>query len=77
MDALADPLDRVAADTGPFRVVRVDRDGEVGLAKAYGLADRGRGVAYTWPGPTDRSKGGGDGQNSGAQGGGLDELAGP
>jgi hypothetical protein len=40
MDALADPVDRVATDTGLSGVVRVDRDSEVRLAEAYGLADR-------------------------------------
>jgi CubicO group peptidase (beta-lactamase class C family) len=47
MDALADPVERVAADTGSSGVVRVDRDGEVRLAKADGLAHRGWGVAST------------------------------
>jgi CubicO group peptidase (beta-lactamase class C family) len=47
MDALADPMERVAADTGSSGVVRVDRDGEVRLAKAYGLAYRGWGAANT------------------------------
>jgi CubicO group peptidase (beta-lactamase class C family) len=47
MDALADPVERVAAETGFSGVVRVDRDGEVRLAKAYGLAHRGWGVANT------------------------------
>jgi hypothetical protein len=41
MDALADPVERVAADAGFAGVVRVDRDGKVWLAKAYGLAHRG------------------------------------
>jgi CubicO group peptidase (beta-lactamase class C family) len=44
---LEDSVDRVAADTGFSGVVRVDRDGEVRLAKAYGLAHRGWGVANT------------------------------
>jgi hypothetical protein len=47
MDALADPVERVAADTGFSSVVPVDRDDEVRLAKAYGLAHRGWGVANT------------------------------
>jgi CubicO group peptidase (beta-lactamase class C family) len=47
MDALEDAVDRVAADTGFAGVVRVDRDGQVRLAKAYGLAHRGWGVANT------------------------------
>ncbi len=40
-------MERVAAETGFSGVVRVDRDGEVRLAKAYGLAHRGWGVANT------------------------------
>ena len=47
MDARADLVDRVAADTELSGVVRVDRYGEVRLAEAYGLADRGWGVANT------------------------------
>jgi CubicO group peptidase (beta-lactamase class C family) len=47
MDALADPVERIAADTWFSGVVRVDWDGEVRLAKAYGLAHRGWGVANT------------------------------
>jgi CubicO group peptidase (beta-lactamase class C family) len=47
MDALADPVERVAADTGFSGVVRVDRDGEVRLAKAYGLAHRRWAAANT------------------------------
>jgi CubicO group peptidase (beta-lactamase class C family) len=47
MDALADPVERVAADTGFSSVVPVDRDGEVRLAKAYGLAHRGWALANT------------------------------
>jgi CubicO group peptidase (beta-lactamase class C family) len=45
MDAMEDQVDRVAAATGFSGVVRVDRDGEVRLARAYGLAHRGWGVA--------------------------------
>jgi hypothetical protein len=47
MDALADPVERVAADTGFSSVVPVDRDDEVRLAKAYGLAHRGWALANT------------------------------
>ena len=47
MDRPDDSVDRVAADTGFSGVVRVDRDGEVALARAYGLAHRGWGVANT------------------------------
>jgi hypothetical protein len=38
MDALTDPVERVATDTGLSSVGRVDRDGEVRPAMAYGLA---------------------------------------
>jgi CubicO group peptidase (beta-lactamase class C family) len=44
---LEESVDRVAADTGFSGTVRVDRDGEVRLAKAYGLAHRGWGIANT------------------------------
>jgi CubicO group peptidase (beta-lactamase class C family) len=47
MDALADPVERVAADTGFSSLVPVDRDDEVRLAKAYGLAHRGWALANT------------------------------
>jgi len=40
-------VERVAAGTGFSGVVRVDLDGEVRLAKAYGLAHRCWGVADT------------------------------
>jgi CubicO group peptidase (beta-lactamase class C family) len=39
------PVDQVAAETGFSGVVRVDRDGGVQLARAYGLAHRGCGLA--------------------------------
>jgi CubicO group peptidase (beta-lactamase class C family) len=44
---LEESVDRVAADTGFSGTVRADRDGEVRLAKAYGLAHRGWGIANT------------------------------
>src|SRR5262245_14915254 len=47
MDDLRDAIDARAAETGFSGVVRVDRDGAIELARAYGLADRGRGVANT------------------------------
>jgi CubicO group peptidase (beta-lactamase class C family) len=40
-------IDRIAAETGFSGVVCVDRGGEVELAKAYGLAHRGWGIANT------------------------------
>jgi CubicO group peptidase (beta-lactamase class C family) len=43
MPALADEIDALAAE-GFSGVVRVDRDGETGFAKAYGLADRAHGI---------------------------------
>jgi CubicO group peptidase (beta-lactamase class C family) len=45
MSRLEESVDRIAAETGFSGVVRVDRDGEVELAKAYGLAHRGYGIA--------------------------------
>jgi CubicO group peptidase (beta-lactamase class C family) len=42
---LEDSVDRVAAETGFSGVVRVDRGGDVPLAKAYGLAHRGCQIA--------------------------------
>jgi CubicO group peptidase (beta-lactamase class C family) len=47
MSQLEDSVDRVAAETGFSGVVRVDRDEDVLLARAYGLAHRGCGVANT------------------------------
>jgi CubicO group peptidase (beta-lactamase class C family) len=47
MDALEDEVDRVAAETGFSGVVRVDRGDQMELAKAYGMAYRGLGVANT------------------------------
>ena len=44
MDDLEASVDRVAVATGFSGVVRVDRDGRVELAKAYGLAHRGWGI---------------------------------
>jgi CubicO group peptidase (beta-lactamase class C family) len=44
---LEDAIDRVAAETGFSGVVRVDRGGDVQLAKAYGLAHRACGTANT------------------------------
>jgi CubicO group peptidase (beta-lactamase class C family) len=45
VNQLQDSVDRVAAETGFSGVVRVDRDGGVRLAKAYGLAHRGCRIA--------------------------------
>ena len=47
MGHLEEPVDKVAAETGFSGVVRVDRGDQVELAKAYGLAHRGHGVANT------------------------------
>ena len=47
MLALEDSIDRIAAATGFSGVVRVDRDGRTEMAKAYGFAHRGLGVANT------------------------------
>jgi CubicO group peptidase (beta-lactamase class C family) len=44
---LEDGVDRLAAETGFSGVVRVDRGGVIELAKAYGLAHRGAGLANT------------------------------
>ena len=44
MAALDESIDSIAEATGFSGVVRVDRDGEIELAKAYGLADRGHGI---------------------------------
>ena len=44
---LAESVDRVAAAGRVSGVVRVDRDGEVALARAYGTAHRGYGIANT------------------------------
>jgi len=40
-------VDEIAAATDFSGVVRIDRDGEIELAKAYGLADRGHEIANT------------------------------
>ena len=45
MNGLEASVDRIAAETRFSGVVRVDRSGDVQLAKAYGLAHRGHGVA--------------------------------
>jgi CubicO group peptidase (beta-lactamase class C family) len=45
VEDLAGAVDQVAARTGFSGVVRVDRDGRMVLAKAYGLAHRGYSVA--------------------------------
>jgi CubicO group peptidase (beta-lactamase class C family) len=45
MSRLEESIDRIAAETGFSGVVRVDRGGEVELAKAYGFAHRGYGIA--------------------------------
>ena len=47
MQPLEDSLDSMADRTAFSGVVRVDRSGTVELAKAYGLADRGHGIANT------------------------------
>jgi CubicO group peptidase (beta-lactamase class C family) len=47
MHDLDQDVDSVAAATEFSGVVRVDRDGEIELAKAYGLADRGHGIPNT------------------------------
>jgi CubicO group peptidase (beta-lactamase class C family) len=44
VDDLENAVDRVAAATGFSGVVRVDRGGQVELAKAYGSAHRGYGI---------------------------------
>jgi CubicO group peptidase (beta-lactamase class C family) len=44
MGRLEDAVDRVAAGSGFSGVVRVDRDGDVELARAYGHAHRGHGI---------------------------------
>jgi CubicO group peptidase (beta-lactamase class C family) len=44
MSGLGASVDRIAAETRFSGVVRVDRGGDVQLAKAYGLAHRGHGV---------------------------------
>jgi CubicO group peptidase (beta-lactamase class C family) len=47
LDALDDAIDGLAADGSFSGVVRVDRDGEVAFANAYGLAHRGFDVPNT------------------------------
>lgn len=47
MSELEQAVDSVAAETGFSGVVRVDRDGALELAKAFGLADRAHGIANT------------------------------
>ena len=47
MSDLAESVDRAAADTGFSGMVRIDGDGGVRLAKAYGLAHRGHRVPNT------------------------------
>ena len=47
MHGLHQDVDSIAAATGFSGVVRVDRGGEIELAKAYGLADRGHGIPNT------------------------------
>ena len=48
MHRLADAVDSIAAaESGFSGVVRVDRDDEVELAKAYGLAHRGHEIPNT------------------------------
>ena len=45
MSGLADVVGRVAGETGFSGVVRVDRDDDVELVTAFGLADRAHGIA--------------------------------
>lgn len=45
MEGVEGELDRTAAETGFSGVVRVDRAGEIVLAKAYGLANRAYNIA--------------------------------
>ena len=47
MKDLEGSVERIASQTAFSGVVRVDRGGEVELAKAYGLANRGSGIANT------------------------------
>jgi CubicO group peptidase (beta-lactamase class C family) len=47
VESLAESVDRLAEETGFSGVVRVDRPGQIELAKAYGLADRGHEVPNT------------------------------
>jgi len=47
MPSLEDAVDQIANETGFAGVVRVDRGGDVQLAKAYGLAHRGYGIPNT------------------------------
>jgi len=47
MEGLDERIDRIARATGFAGVVRVDRDGAVVFAAAYGLADRAHGVPNT------------------------------
>jgi CubicO group peptidase (beta-lactamase class C family) len=47
VDALEQAVDSVAAATGFSGVVRVDRDGAIELAKAYGMAHRACGIENT------------------------------
>ena len=46
-DELGDALDAIAADAGLSGVIRVDRDGVLVAARAYGLAHRGLGIPTT------------------------------
>ena len=46
-DGLGDLVDRIAADVGLSGVIRVDVDGRLAVARAYGLAHRGLGVPTT------------------------------
>jgi len=47
MQPLGDAVDSMAHRTGFSGVVRVDRSGNIELAKAYGLADRGHEISNT------------------------------
>ncbi|MEX2273938.1 MAG: serine hydrolase domain-containing protein [Actinomycetota bacterium] len=47
MPSLHAELDTIAARTGFSGIISIDRSGEVDFAKAYGLADRGRGLPNT------------------------------
>ena len=45
MDGLGESVERVAGESGFSGVVRVDRPGESPVVRAFGLADRGHGIA--------------------------------
>ena len=47
MQFVANEIDALARSSGFSGVVRIDRAGEIELARGYGLADRGHGIANT------------------------------